>query len=102
MITLSIDVKKLDKSRFKEITRKSGEPALFCDLILIESQSDYGDYMVKQSMSKEERENNLQLPIIGNGKIVKRGEPAKANPPAPRIIGQVKLPEELTGDDIPF
>lgn len=93
MITISIDLKKLDKSRFKEITRKSGEPALFCDLILIDSQNDYGDYVVKQSMSKEERENNLQLPIIGNGKIVQRGEPAKAKPAASK---------ELNGDDIPF
>jgi len=80
MITLSIDVTKLDKSRFKAITRKNGEKALFCDLILIESQSDYGDYMVKQSISKEDRENGVQLPILGNAKNVQAGDktPVKA------------------------
>jgi hypothetical protein len=67
MITLSIDVTKLDKTRFKAITRKNGEKALFCDLILIDSQSDYGDYMVKQSVTKEDRENGVQLPILGTG-----------------------------------
>jgi len=97
MITLSIDVTKLDKTRFKAITRKNGDKALFCDLILIESQSDYGDYMVKQSVTKEDRENGVQLPILGNAKNVQVGDkkPVKANSAPARA-------KDSDGDDIPF
>jgi hypothetical protein len=97
MITLSIDVTKLDKERFKAITRKNGEKALFCDLILIESQSDYGDYMVKQSISKEDRENGVQLPILGNAKNVQAGDkkPAKAKSAPARA-------KDDDGSEIPF
>lgn len=71
MITLSIDVTKLDKSRFKHITRKNGDKAIFCELILIETPNgEFGDYMVKESASKEERENKVQLPILGNARDV--------------------------------
>jgi hypothetical protein len=71
MITLSIDVTQLDKTRFKTITRKNGNRAVFCDLILLETpNSDYGDYMVKQSLSKADREAKVELPILGNGKIL--------------------------------
>ena len=69
MITLSIDVTLLDKKRFKEITRRNGKKAVFCDLVLFESQnSQFGDYMVKQSCTKEERQARVQMPIVGNGK----------------------------------
>lgn len=73
-ITLSIDVTLLDKSRFKEVIRKgSGKKALFCDLILIPTPGgQYGDYMVKESQSKEERESGKQLPILGNGRNLER------------------------------
>jgi hypothetical protein len=97
MITLSIDVTKLDKTRFKAITRKNGDKALFCDLILIESQSDYGDYMVKQSISKEDRENGVQLPILGNAKNVQVGD--KTTTKAKSAPARAK---DNDGDDIPF
>ena len=69
MITISIDVTQLDKNRFKRITRKNGADAVFCDLVLIETpEGNYGDYMVKQSVSKEERAAKKEMPILGNGK----------------------------------
>lgn len=69
MITLSIDVTLLDKKRFKEITRRNGNKAVFCDLVLFESPtSKFGDYIVKQSCTKEESQARLQMPIVGNGK----------------------------------
>ena len=44
MITLSIDVTQIDKSRLKEITRKNGQKAKFLELILIETpDGQYGD-----------------------------------------------------------
>jgi len=93
MITLSIDVTKLDKNRFKHVTRKDGSKAIFCDLVLFESKNDFGDYIVTQSVSKEERASGVKLPIIGNAKIFQKSSPPQnwserkggnsANVPAP-------------------
>jgi hypothetical protein len=91
MITLSIDVTQLDKSRFKRITRKNGKEAVFADLILIDTpDGQFGDYMVKQSVSKAEREDGLQLPILGNAKHVEKTE--KTTP----------RPATTESDEIPF
>lgn len=69
MITLSIDVTLLDKARFKEVTRKNGKVAKFCELVLIDTPNGpHGDFMVKQSITKEERAARLEMPILGNGK----------------------------------
>lgn len=71
MITLSIDLKKLDKARFKKVTRQNGEEALFCDLVMFDTpDSEYGDYAIKQSVTKEEREAKLQMPFVGNAKKI--------------------------------
>lgn len=82
MITLSINVKKLDKLRFIE-----GEKGTYCNLILIETpNSEYGDYMVKQDMTKEERDAGKETPILGNGKILKHRQsaPAQRRPQPPQ------------------
>lgn len=81
MITISIDAKRLDKTRFKKITRKNGEEAIFIELVLLETKSEFGDYLVKQSSTKEEREAKVEMPILGNGKIVSRktDEPSRAS-----------------------
>ena len=93
MITLSIDVTLLDKARFKRVTRKNGTPAVFADLLLIPTpESEYGDYAVKQSITKAEREEGVQLPFLGNGKLVTKPQAPK---PQPKQVD----PE---GDEIPF
>lgn len=66
IIRLSIDVTKLDKSRFIK-----GAKGTYCDLILVprRTPSDKGEtHIVKQDMKKEEREQGVELPIIGNAK----------------------------------
>lgn len=69
MITLSIDVTLLQKARFKEVTRRDGKKAVFCELVLIDTpNSQYGDFIVKQSVTKEERAARVEMPILGNGK----------------------------------
>jgi hypothetical protein len=74
IITASIDLTQLDKKRFKEMTRKNGNNAVFCELVLIETpDGKYGDYMVKQGVTKEERQQRIEMPIIGNGKNVGGG-----------------------------
>jgi hypothetical protein len=71
IITASIDLTQLDKKRFKEMTRKNGNKAVFCELVLIETPGgQWGDYMIKQGVTKEERQQRLEMPIIGNGKNV--------------------------------
>ena len=66
MITLSIDVDKIDRRRFE--TRKG---IRYLDLVLIETpNSKYdSDYLVKQGVTKEEREKRVQMPILGNARI---------------------------------
>jgi len=66
MITLKIDVKKLDKTKF--IAGKNGE--LYAKLVCIPLKNGpgkFGDtHLVKQDQSKEDREAGMQMPIIGN------------------------------------
>jgi hypothetical protein len=98
MITLSIDVKQIDKDRLKPYTRKNGKEAMFLELILIPTpESEFGDYMVKQSVSKEERESGIQMPILGNAKQVVHAKVA-----AKEIRKQVEKTTDLDGEDIPF
>lgn len=70
MITLSLDLLSLDKSRFKQITKRNGQKATYVELVMIETPNgEYGDYIVKQSVTKEERQARKEMPILGNGKI---------------------------------
>jgi hypothetical protein len=97
MITLSIDVLALDKSRFKHVTKRDGSKACYVELIMIETpNSEYGDFFVKQSVTKEERLARKEMPILGNGK---QWEPAHAR--------QVERPRaasdaEPSEDSVPF
>lgn len=99
LITLSIDVTQLDKARFKEIIRKGNGPragmkAVFADLVLVATPGgQYGDYIVKQQVSKEERAARVEMPILGNGKVFDAGQPK----PQPE-----SQPQPETGDDVPF
>ena len=94
-IAISIDVTLLDKKRFKEMTRKNGNRAVFADLVLVETpDGQYGDFMVKQSISKEEREAKVEMPILGNGRyLVSKGKPSAKPQPAP---------QQDESSDIPF
>ena len=96
MITLSIDVTLIDKSRLKEVTRRDGKPAKFLELVLIDTPNgQYGDFMVKQGVTKEEREARKEMPILGNGKILGGNRPAKTE--------QVKKPaSDKPKSDNPF
>ena len=68
-ISIKLDVKKLDKARF--FAAQSG--ALYVDLTMFldpDNEGQYGDHgFCTQSTSKEERDNQVQMPILGNGKI---------------------------------
>lgn len=85
-IAISIDVTLLQKERFKTVTRKNGSTAKFADLVLVETpDGQYGDFMVKQSISKDERKANVEMPILGNGRyLVSKAKPAAKPQPAPQ------------------
>lgn len=70
-ITLSIDCKLIDKSKLKPFTRKDGTEALFLSLTLVETpNSQYGQWMVKQDSTKEERDAKVKSTILGNAKTI--------------------------------
>lgn len=68
-ISIKIDVKKIDKARL--FAAQSG--ASYLDLTMFldpNSEGQYGDHgFITQSVSKEERDGGVQMPILGNGKI---------------------------------
>ena len=79
---------------------KDGKPdALYVDLVLFETpDSQYGDFIVKQQVTKEEREKKVAMPILGNAKNWERGQQRRQDPPdAPG--GQ---PKAKDSDDVPF
>jgi hypothetical protein len=82
VITIKVDVRKLDKARFFEGKEKDGHKPLYADLVLMPKKEvgQYGDtHFVVQSKKKEE---NIQMPIIGSA-TERGGSPAKAPAPKP-------------------
>ena len=103
VISASIDVTKIDKERL--FVGKKGK---YLDVTLIETpNSQYDDdYMVVQSVTKEEREGGMQGAILGNGKIFggeRREPPAPAEAQfAPEPQPQSKPTPASVEDDVPF
>jgi hypothetical protein len=86
MITLKINVNLIDKSRLFK-----GEKGVYLDLVLIETpEGKYGDFMVKQSQSKEDREAKKETPILGNAKYWNKPKP------------EAKQEDPFVNDDLPF
>ena len=81
-IVVKIDVTKIDKARLYK-----GAKGTYLDAILRPTpDSKYGeDYMIVQSVSKEEREQGIKGNIIGNARILQgQGRPAAKPQPAPQ------------------
>lgn len=106
-INIRIDVKKIEKARLFE-----GKKGTYLDLntfIDTEVQGEYGDNgFISQSVSKEEREQGVQTPILGNVTIFyndsKQAQQQHA-PSAPQAPAQAGMPEkdqDYYDDDIPF
>ena len=99
LITLKVDVSKLDKSRFfRGKPDKNGHEPLWCDLVLIPRRElgRYGDtHLVKQSKKKDEE---ADLPIIGNGTERENRNAQRPSAPAP----QHAKPQDNDDADVPF
>lgn len=89
MITAKLDVTKIEKARLFK-----GQKGTYLDITLIPTPNGkYGDYMVVQSISKEERDNGVKAPILGNAKNV-GGSSQPSAPSAAATSGN--------SDDLPF
>ncbi len=89
-IVVKIDVTKIDKARLYK-----GAKGTYLDAILRPTpDSKYGeDYMIVQSVSKEEREQGIKGNIIGNARILQgQGKPAAKPQPAPQQDGNDSVP----------
>ena len=65
MITGKIDVMKINKDRLYK-----GKKGTYLSIVLIPTpNSEYGDYMIKENVSKEDREAGNDGAILGNTKI---------------------------------
>lgn len=94
-ISIKLDVKKLDKARF--FAAQSG--AVYVDLTMFldpDSEGTYGDHgFITQSISKEERDQQVQMPILGNGKIFYGLQELKSvGKQQPRQQGQNPQPQQ--------
>lgn len=99
MILAKIDVTKIDKARLY-----IGKQGKYLDIALIPSQNDKydNDYMIVQSVSKEEREAGKRGPIIGNAKILaSRQESRRPTQTAPTTTAKPEPPDD-GHDDVPF
>ncbi len=85
---------------------KSEKGNVYLDLIAFETESDYGSHIIKQSLSKEERENmtddqKKSMPILGNIKTL-------SNEPDPKVDDDLLPESDIQGrdvkndDDLPF
>jgi len=95
-LSVKIDVSKIDKSRLFK-----GEKGTYLDLttfINMDEADQYGNHgFISQSVTKEEREQKVQTPILGNVKVFyNEGGSAPQQAPTP----QGAAPD--FDDDIPW
>ncbi len=95
MITGKIDVTKIDKDKLFE-----GKKGKYLDIVLIDTpDSDYGDFMIVQSATQEERAAGKRGAILGNAKVIHSGQSRRQDAPK-------STPAPHTGqsesDDVPF
>ena len=99
-IDISIDVTKLDKERFYK-----GKKGIYANLTMFidtEVTGQYGDHgFLTQKISKEEKENGIKLPILGNAKIFFTEGGQAAARPDPYKQGE-HLWNSSDSSDVPF
>lgn len=96
IIACKIDCTKIDKKRLFE--GKNGAKYLDCVLIAT-PEGKYGDFMICQSVSKEEREAGTRGNILGNGKYL-GGNPTPRREAPPSNADAPHRPPE--NDEVPF
>lgn len=94
VINCKIDVSKITKAKLFK-----GEKGLYLNCTLIPTpNSQYGDFMLVEDTTKEEREAGTKGVILGNGKKFQRGEGGE-----PKSTDTAKIAEkEDDFSDLPF
>ena len=89
-ISVRVDVKKIDKARLYE-----GEKGTYLDMVTFIDTEEVDRYdnngFISQSVSKEERDNKVQGPILGNCKLIWQ-EKAQADPADEQRKGYEGIP----------
>lgn len=97
-VSIKIDVTKIDKSRLFK-----GEKGTYLDLttfIDLDQKDQYDNNgFISQSVSKEEKEQNVQTPILGNCRVFWKEQSSTPQPSAQPSTAQ---PSADYDDDIPF
>ena len=101
-IGIKIDVTKIDKSKLYK-----GNKGTYLDLttfIDTENPSQFGDHgFISQSTTKEEKQNGVQMPILGNSKVFWQGESQQQQGNYNQNQGQQPQNQNMMGDnDLPF
>jgi len=110
-VEISIDVTKLDKSRFYK--GKKGTYATLTAFIDIENTDQYDQNgFITQKRTKEEDESKTQLPILGNSKVFwSNGQQSapQQTAPSPPQAPSAPVPQQAPAnnfddfdEDIPF
>ena len=97
-ISVRIDVTKIDKSRlYKGAKGTYLDLTTFVDTETADQYENHG--FISQSVDKEEREANVQTPILGNCKVFYTdGQTQQAT----QTTASAPMPLEELEDDIPF
>jgi hypothetical protein len=102
LISLKIDVTKIDKARLYK-----GQKGTYLDatVYLLDEPDEYGNSgMITQSVSKDERESGVKGAILGNAKVLKdfgKPEPKAEPKPQPKAAPYTP-PQQDDDDDLPF
>jgi len=106
-ISLKINVSEIDKQRL--FAGKKGhylDATTFIDLDQLDQYGNSG--MITQDVSKEERDQGVKGPILGNSKVFWKGENNQPQPaPHPNNTGGIPVsdkpaPADCGFDDLPF
>jgi hypothetical protein len=99
IIQAKLNLKKVDK---KQLFHSTKTDAVFLDIVIMENRGGrdkYGnDFMVIQSVSKEERLAGRRGPILGNGKFLDAGFGQKPQQEKP----ETEPTPEQQNDELPF
>lgn len=76
MISIKLDVDKIDKERLFV-----GKKGTYLNAVMIETpNSEYGDFMIIEDVSFEERQSGKKGTILGNGKIIVKANNSQPEP----------------------
>lgn len=94
-----IDVSKIDKNRLFH-----GKKGVYLDLILIETPNNpNGSHIIKQNISKAERDSGVEMPILGNILRPKDGKPVTSRDEVKNRLQPARdAAAAAASDDVPF